>query len=207
MSEKSSRLRIWLLRSGRALAASALPALIAAYNIWLTNLRPREFLLVPPSVIYVVSSSRDNEPELLEAPVLIQNIGARSGIAVGVSITLTSEAGQTRTYYAFEIGRFTREKSATGSNEKFKPLVIQGRDSKVENYIFAPSDNKTGKVVESIGLYRVTMSIVEPQEQELDFIDKWRRRVTVPSEFAVRLTRRPIPEVPFPLRTEYKPPA
>jgi hypothetical protein len=190
----------WTWRQILTALATALPAAFTFYNIWATNLRPREFILVAPSVLYAVNLGHETEPELIESALVIQNVGARSGVAIGINMRITNQAGQSRDFFAAEVGRFTRERSASGLNERYKPLVIQGRDSKVENFVFAPMDARSANVIGNPGIYKVKIDLYEPPDIGLEFFDRWLKKATAPVEFEVTLEARLIPDVPIPLR-------
>jgi hypothetical protein len=169
---------------GNKIAAivSALALIFSAYSLWDTSLKQPDLRVFVPPVIQYASPYQNSNFEVLAIPVTISNEGARTGTVLSLELAITDpRSGESKLFYAADLGRWTMERTRTGANQPFAPLSMAGRSSRTETILFYTrgEDQKPAQIIREPGAYRFVLKLEEAEVDDFGWLDRlWPARPT-----------------------------
>jgi hypothetical protein len=145
------------LEGGKLAAILSLFALaLSGYSLWDTSLKQADVQIFVPPVIQYSAPYQNSNFEMIAVPVTLTNEGARTATIVSMQLAVTDpRTKQTKRFYAADFGRWTMERTRSGSYEPFAPLSLAGRSSRTESVLFYTrgDDQKPNQLIEAVGPY------------------------------------------------------
>jgi hypothetical protein len=145
------------LEGGKLAAILSLFALtLSGYSLWDTSLKKADVQIFVPPVIQYSAPYQNSNFEMIAVPVTLTNEGARTATIVSMQLAVTDpRTKQTKHFYTADFGRWTMDRTRSGSYEPFAPLSLAGRSSRTESVLFYTrgDDQKPNQLIEAVGPY------------------------------------------------------
>lgn len=151
--------------SGRVTAVvSALALLFSGYSLWESSLKAPDIQIFVPPVIQYSSPYQNTNFEMFAVPVTFVNDGGRTGTVLSIDLEVTNgKTNETKRFQASDFGRWTMEKTRSGSYEPFAPISLAGKASRTETVLFytkSPAE-KPEQLVTEPGTFRFKVLVEE----------------------------------------------
>ena len=149
------------LDGGKLAAILSLFALaLSGYSLWDTSLKQAEVQVFVPPVVQYAAPYQNSNFEVIAVPVTLTNEGARTATVLSMELAVTDpRTKQTKRFYAADFGRWTMERTRTGSYEPFAPLSLAGRSSLTRSVLFYTrgTDQKPDQLIRDPGNYAFSL--------------------------------------------------
>ena len=149
------------LDGGKLAAILSLFALaLSGYSLWDTSLKQAEVQVFVPPVVQYAAPYQNSNFEVIAVPVTLTNEGARTATVLSMELAVTDpRTKQTKRFYAADFGRWTMERTRTGSYEPFAPLSLAGRSSLTRPVLFYTrgTDQKPDQLIRDPGNYAFSL--------------------------------------------------
>jgi hypothetical protein len=145
-----------------AVIVSAIALLFSGYSLWETSLKSAELHAFVPPVIQFAAPYQNSNFEVVAVPITLTNEGARSATVLSMTLSVTDpRTNQTKRFYAADLGRWTMERTRSGSYEPFAPISLAGRASRTESVLFYTRGDaeKPEQLIRQPGNYRCELSM------------------------------------------------
>lgn len=139
-----------------AVIVSAVALLFSGYSLWETSLKEADVRAFVPPVIQFSSPYQNSNFEVFEVPITLTNEGARSATVLAINLSVTDpRSGQTKRFYAADLGRWRMERTRAGGYEPFAPISLAGRSSHTAPVLFYTrgEDEKPNELIRAAGPY------------------------------------------------------
>jgi hypothetical protein len=145
-----------------AVIVSAIALLFSGYSLWETSLKSAELHAFVPPVIQFAAPYQNSNFEVVAVPITLTNEGARSATVLSMTLSVTDpRTNHTKRFYAADLGRWTMERTRSGSYEPFAPISLAGRASRTESVLFYTRGDaeKPEQLIRQPGNYRFELSM------------------------------------------------
>jgi hypothetical protein len=145
-----------------AVIVSAVALVFSGYSLWETSLKAADLHAYVPPVIHFAAPYQNSNFEVVGVPITLTNEGARAATVLSMELAVTDpRTGQTKRYYAADLGRWTMEKTRAGAYEPFAPISLAGRASRTDQVLFYTrgEDEKPAEMFRATGPYKFTLTL------------------------------------------------
>ena len=145
-----------------AVFVSAIALLFSGYSLWETSLKAADLHAFVPPVIQFAAPYQNSNFEVIGVPITLTNDGARTATVLSMTLAATDpRSGQTKRYYAADLGRWTMERTRTGAYEPFAPISLAGRESRTVQVLFYTrgENEKPNELIRQAGPYNFELSL------------------------------------------------
>lgn len=153
--------------------------LLSLYSLWSTSLQPADLRVFVPPVIHYSAPYQNSNFEMIAIPVTITNEGARSGVVLSMELTVSDpRSGQSKQFYAAELGRWSMERTRASAYQAFAPLSLAGRTSRTESVLFYTrgDEQKPPQLIRETGAYAFKLRL-EQAVEEIGWLERMLPRV------------------------------
>jgi hypothetical protein len=158
---------------------SAVALALSVYSLWETTLKQADLHVFVPPVLQYSAPYQNSNFEMIAIPVTLTNDGAQTGTVLSMELAVTDpRTNATKRFYSADFGRWTMERTRSGSYQPFAPISLIGRSSRTESVLFYTrgEEEKPDQLIRETGTYRFTLQL----EQAVDsgsFLDRvWRHK-------------------------------
>lgn len=157
-----------------AAVVSAIALIFSAYSLWETSLKKADVRVFVPPVIHFSSPGQNTNFEVVEVPITVANEGARTGTILAMYLLVTdTKSGNTKRFYAADLGRWSPERKRSGALKPFAPIALAGRTSRSETVLFyTQGDEKVMQVIRELGRYRFKLMLEVAEDNEWGVLDR-----------------------------------
>jgi hypothetical protein len=145
-----------------AVIVSAIALVFSGYSLWETSLKAADVRAFVPPVIHFSAPYQNSNFEVIAVPITLTNEGARSATVLSMELAVTDpRSGQTKRFYAADLGRWTMERTRAGTYEPFAPISLAGRSSRTESVLFYTRGEaeKPNELIREAGPYQFTLTL------------------------------------------------
>jgi hypothetical protein len=130
--------------------------LVSGYSLWQSKLKRADLKVFVPPVIQYSSPYQNSNFEVFAIPVTLVNEGAQTGTVLSLELEVTDpRTGQVKRFYSADFGRWTMEKTRSGSYQPFAPISLSGHARQTETVLFYTrgEEEKPDQLVRATGPY------------------------------------------------------
>jgi hypothetical protein len=112
---------------------------------------------------------------MIAVPVTLTNDGARTGTVLSINLEATDiKTGETKRFYAADIGRWSMERTRALGYQSFAPLSLAGRTSRTEPVLFYTrgDEEKPPQLIDEAGDYRFKLTLDLAEVDDLGWFDQ-----------------------------------
>lgn len=169
---------------------SVLALVFSGYSLWDSSLKAPDIKVFVPPVIQFSAPYNNSNFEAIEVPVTLLNDGGRTGTILSMDLEATNpKTGETKRFYAADLGRWTMEKARANGFDPFAPIPLSGKASKTETVLFytnGPSQ-KPDQLIREPGTYNFRLVLDEADVNDFGPLDHIFRRGPSQVSFSVEL--------------------
>jgi hypothetical protein len=159
---------------------STVALVLSVYSLWETTLKRADLHVFVPPVLQYSAPYQNSNFEMIAIPVTLTNDGAQTGTVLSMELTVTdSRTNATKRFYGADFGRWTMERTRSGSYQPFAPISLAGRSSRTESVLFYTrgEEEKPDQLIRETGAYRFTLQLEQADGDSVGFLDRlWRRK-------------------------------
>lgn len=157
---------------------SAVALALSVYSLWETTLKQADLHVFVPPVLQYSAPYQNSNFEMIAIPVTLTNDGAQTGTVLSMELAVTDpRTNATKRFYSADFGRWTMERTHSGSYQPFAPISLVGRTSRTESVLFYTrgEEEKPDQLIRETGPYRFTLRLEQAVgDSVLDRL--WRHR-------------------------------
>ena len=149
--------------------------LFSLYSLWDTSLKRPDVRVFVPPVIHYSAPYQNSNFEMIAVPVTLTNEGARTGTVLSINLEVTDiKSGETKRFYAADIGRWSMDRTRTMAYQSFAPLSLAGRSSRTEPILFYTrgDEEKPPQLIDEVGDYRFKLTLDLAEVDDLGWFDR-----------------------------------
>jgi hypothetical protein len=149
--------------------------LFSLYSLWDTSLKRPDVRVFVPPVIHYSAPYQNSNFEIIAVPVTLTNDGARTGTVLSINLEATDiKTGETKRFYAADIGRWSMERTRALGYQSFAPLSLAGRTSRTEPVLFYTrgDEEKPPQLIDEAGDYRFKLTLDLAEVDDLGWFDQ-----------------------------------
>jgi hypothetical protein len=169
---------------------SVLALVFSGYSLWDSSLKAPDIKVFVPPVIQFSAPYNNSNFEVIEVPVTLLNDGGRTGTILSMGLEATNpKTGETKRFYAADLGRWTMDKARANGFDPFAPIPLSGKASKTETVLFytnGPSQ-KPDQLIRDPGTYNFRLVLDQAEVSDFGVLDHIFRREPAQVAFAVEL--------------------
>jgi hypothetical protein len=159
---------------------SAVALALSVYSLWETTLKQADLHVFVPPVLQYSAPYQNSNFEMIAIPVTLTNDGAQTGTVLSMELAVTDpRTNATKRFYSADFGRWTMERTRSGSYQPFAPISLVGRTSRTESVLFYTrgEEEKPDQLIRETGTYRFTLQLEQAASDSVSFLDRlWRHR-------------------------------
>jgi hypothetical protein len=171
-------------RGGGRVAAiiSAVALALSVYSLWETTLKRAVLHAFVPPVLQYSAPHQNSNFEVIAIPLTPTNDGAQTGTVLSMELAVTDpRSNATKRFYSADFGRWTMERTRSGSYQPFAPISLAGRSSRTESVLFYArgEEEEPDQLIRETGAYRFTLRLEQAVGDSVGFVDRlWRPKPT-----------------------------
>jgi hypothetical protein len=159
---------------------SAVALALSVYSLWETTLKQADLHVFVPPVLQYSAPYQNSNFEMIAIPVTLTNDGAQTGTVLSMELAVTDpRTNATKRFYSADFGRWTMERTRSGSYQPFAPISLAGRSSRTESVLFYTrgEEEKPDQLIRETGTYRFTLQLEQAVSDGVGFLDRlWRHK-------------------------------
>jgi hypothetical protein len=153
---------------------SVLALVFSGYSLWDSSLKAPDIKVFVPPVIQFSAPYNNSNFEAIEVPVTLLNDGGRTGTILSMDLEVTNpKTGETKRFYAADLGRWTMEKARANGFDPFAPIPLSGKASKTETVLFYTNGpaQKPDQLIREPGTYNFRLVLDEADVNDFGPLD------------------------------------
>ena len=169
---------------------SVLALVFSGYSLWDSSLKAPDLKVFVPPVIQFSAPYNNSNFEVIEVPVTLLNDGGRTGTVLSMDLEATNaKTGETKRFYAADLGRWTMEKARANGFDSFAPIPLSGKASKTETVLFYTNGpaQKPDQLIREPGAYKFRLVLDEADVNDFGPLDHIFRRGPSQVAFSMEL--------------------
>lgn len=169
---------------------SVLALIFSGYSLWDSSLKAPDLKVFVPPVIQFSAPYNNTNFEVVEVPVTLLNEGGRTGTVLSMDLEVSNpKTGDTKRFYAADLGRWTMEKARSNGFEPFAPMPLAGKASKTATVLFYTNGpkQKPDQIIREPGVYNFRLVLDQAEVDDFGPLDKFFRHGPAQVSFAMEL--------------------
>lgn len=169
---------------------SVLALVFSGYSLWESSLKAPDIKVFVPSVIQFSAPYNNSNFEVIEVPVTLLNDGGRTGTILSMDLEATNtKTGETKRFYAADLGRWTMEKARANGFDPFAPIPLSGKSSRTQTVLFYTNGpaQKPDQLIREPGAYNFRLVLDQAEVNDFGALDHVLGRGPAQVTFAMEL--------------------